>query len=301
MPLKHLILNNNGLGPIAGTQIAEALIELAEKKDAARKEGRDIPELETIICGRNRLESGSMKAWTRTFQKHHYVKEVRMVQNGIRQDGITLLLGEGLRGCHDLQILDLQDNTFTITGASTLAEVLAGWKSIRELGVGDCYLGARGSVLMAEALGLGNTKGLKVLRAQYNNMDAKGVRAILSSTRAGAESLQRVELNGNKLSEDDEALEGLRLLLEERRQAAETTSEDEEDVWGIDDLSDLEEESDEEDEADQDEDADDEEKEKEVKAEGILKEADEAENTKVPQRKDADVDALAEQLDKTEI
>src|ERR1700761_2250000 len=40
-PLQDLYLNNNGLGPAAGTLVAEALAQLAEKKAAARKEGKE--------------------------------------------------------------------------------------------------------------------------------------------------------------------------------------------------------------------------------------------------------------------
>ena len=302
VPLKHLILNNNGLGPYAGIQIADALSELAEKKALARKEGKEVPDLCTIICGRNRLESGSMTAWARAFKKHQGVKEIKMTQNGIRQDGIAVLLREGLRGCEELQVLDLQDNTFTITGSLALSEVVGGWKQLRELGVGDCLLGARGGVVVAEALGKGINKGLKVLRAQYNDLDAKGVKALWAASQSGLPELRRVELNGNKFSEDDEGIEGLRILLNERKDEAGESHADAE--WGLDDLSDLEEDSDEddEDEAEEDgeKDASDEETDlkPDTKAERILKEADEAENETVPQEKDRDVDELAEQLEK---
>ena len=303
IPLKHLFLTNNGMGPIAGAQIAEALSELADKKDAAKKDGREVPDLETIVCGRNRLESGSMKAWATAFTKHRGVKEVRMVQNGIRQDGIKLLLRDGLRGCENIRILDIQDNTCTASGAAVLAEVVGGWKSILELGLGDCYLTARGSVLVAEALGKGNNRQLKKLKVQYNDIDVKGVRAILSAATSGLNNLQRVELNGNKFSEDDEAVEELRLLLEERKEAAGKTEEDEgDDTWGLDDLSDLEEESDEEDEVEEEqEEEEEEEEEEEKKAPRVLKEADQAEDAQVSQKNDADVDELAVQLDKTGI
>ena len=52
VPLQHLYLNNNGLGPHAGILIADSLSELHAKKEAARKEGKDVPDLETVICGR---------------------------------------------------------------------------------------------------------------------------------------------------------------------------------------------------------------------------------------------------------
>ncbi|KAI7370244.1 hypothetical protein KC328_g17776, partial [Hortaea werneckii] len=55
-PLQHLYLNNNGLGPAAGTLVAQALEQLATNK----KQANNVPHLETVVCGRNRLENGSM-------------------------------------------------------------------------------------------------------------------------------------------------------------------------------------------------------------------------------------------------
>lgn len=301
IPLKHLILQNNGLGPNAGTLVASALTALAERKEEARKSGKAVPDLETVICGRNRLESGSMSAWAKAYRAHRKVKMVKMVQNGIRQDGTSLLLTEGLVWCGELEVLDLQDNTFTITGARALSQVVEGWKQIKELGIGDSLLGGRGAVLLAEALGKGNNGLLEVLRLQYNEIDSKGVKALLVAAKDKLLKLRRVELNGNKFSEDDEPVEGLRLLLEERKEKA----SDVEGEWGLDELSDLEEESDDEDEdegADESNEAKDEEQEDaEDRSESILKDADQEEAQKVSQKKDDDIDALADSLGKTEI
>ena len=289
-PLRHLILNNNGLGPEAGALIASALIDLAKRKEEARAEGKEVPDLETVVCGRNRLESGSMRAWAGAYRAHKRVKSVKMVQNGIRQDGITVLLREGMRGCKRLQVLDLQDNTFTITGSTALAEVVGGWTNLTELGVSDCLLGARGAVIISEALGKVETTNLQVLRAQYNDIDASGVTALLNSTKTNLTSLQKIELNGNKFSEEEPSIEDLRILLEERREKA----GGEEDEWGLDELSDLESEGDDDEEEDKDE-----EEEREEKAEGVLKQADLAEEANVAQKRDEDVDELAVRLDKT--
>lgn len=301
VPLKNLILQNNGLGPNAGTLIATALTALAERKEEARKSGKEVPDLETVICGRNRLESGSMSAWAKAYRAHRKVKMVKMVQNGIRQDGISLLLTDGLVWCQELEVLDLQDNTFTITGARALSQVLEGWKHIKELGIGDSLLGSRGMVLLAEALGKGKNGLLEVLRLQYNEIDSKGVKALLVAATDKLMKLRRVELNGNKFSQDDETVEGLRLLLEERMEKAGDT----EGEWGLDELSDLEEESDEEDEdEDDDDDAEaerEDQEEAERRREGVLKVADQEETQKVSQKKDDDVDALADSLGKTEI
>lgn len=315
IPLKTLILNNNGLGPRAGILIADALTALAARKDEARGSSADnqnnVPGLETIICGRNRLESGSMAAWANTYRAHaQTIKVVKMVQNGIRQDGIALLLRDGLRNCHALRVLDLQDNTFTTTGAVALADVVQGWTELVELGVGDCLLGSRGMVLLAESLKRGGNKELGLLRVQYNEINTKGVKSLLGATTSGQlDKLRRVELNGNRFSEDDESVVELRELLEGRKDESTVEAD-----YGLDELSDLEDESDEDDDdsaansqAEEDEDEDESEEKEEVedqtdkKAEKLLKEADQAEDAKVSQKKDGDVDDLADLLGKAGI
>ena len=320
IPLRHLILNNNGLGPQAGVLIGDALTALAARKDEARKaitagDGEaEIPYLETVLCGRNRLESGSMAAWARALRAHARVTTVRMVQNGIRPEGIAVLLRDGLGACKDLNVLDLQDNTFTAVGAQALAEVVGGWVSLRELGVGDCLLSSNGWKLVVDSLGKGKNRELKIVRAQYDEVDAHGVRRLLEVVQDGKlPALRRVEVNGNKFSEVDPGIAGLRAVFEERRKRVQDVNNDDDrnndNEWGLDELSDLEdddegEDEDEEDETREDIEEEEEEEEKEetdLKAEAILKEIDAAEQSKVAQRKDNDVDVLADRLSKTGI
>ncbi|KAI4161615.1 MAG: hypothetical protein LQ342_004756 [Letrouitia transgressa] len=294
-PLRHLILNNNGLGPEAGIKVANALSALADRKAEARKQRKGVPDLETVVCGRNRLETGSMAAWTRAFQAHRKgIRVVKMVQNGIRPQGIVTLLSlEGLGGCENLEAVDLQDNTFTSLGVQALAAVLPKWKGLRELGLGDLLLGARGMGVVVDALGQGQNQELRVLRVQYNEIDSRAVGKLVQIVQKGAlEGLRRAELNGNKFSEDDEGVEKLREILEERK---EEKDEDEDGEWGIDELSDLEEESEE------DEDVEEEEEERELKAKKVLEDADQEEAANVSQKKDKDVDDLAERIGKTEM
>ena len=302
-PLQHLILNNNGLGPRAGHLVAAALTELAEKKEEARSKGEPAPNLETIICGRNRLETGSMSAWAKVYAAHTEVRTVKMVQNGIRQEGIEHLLREGFRYTKDLKVLDLQDNTFTIAGAKALSEVVGGWSELRELGVGDCLLGGRGGVIVAEALKKGSNKALEILRLQYNEIDASGLTAFRHAAKDALPALKRIELNGNKFDEEDSSIEALRELLEMRRKESGADGDDKE-GWGLDSLSDLEEESEEEEEEEEEEeDVEDEEheagEEKDEKAERLLQEAEEAEGMNVALENDKKVDELAEKLGRT--
>jgi len=218
VPLQHLILNNNGLGPHAGILIADALSALHAKKLEARQAGITVPDLETVICGRNRLENGSMTAWAKAYSLHTGVKTVKMVQNGIRQEGISHLITDGLRHAKGIQVLDFQDNTFTLLGAKALAKVAPGWTEITELGVGDSLLSAKGGVLFADALAKGGNKKLQILRLQYNDITAKGLEGLMKAVKDSLPALKKIELNGNKFSEEDQSLMLLREILEERKE-----------------------------------------------------------------------------------
>jgi Ran GTPase-activating protein 1 len=293
VPLRHLFLNNNGLGPHAGILIADALSELHAKKLEARKEGKNVPDLETVICGRNRLENGSMTAWAKAFSLHTGVKEIKMVQNGIRQEGISHLLTNGLRHAKGIKVLDLQDNTFTLLGAKALATVAPGWTDIEELGVGDSLLSAKGGIVVAEALSKGANKKLQILRLQYNDINTKCLRVFTSAVKNALPALRKIELNGNKFSEEDQSVMTLKEILEERKEklAGNLVMEDD---WGLDGLSDLEEES-------EDEEEDEDEGEEEVaeeRREKLLEEAEEAQEEPVALEEDKDVDDLANELEK---
>lgn len=296
VPLRHLILNNNGLGPAAGTHVADALFQLAQRKEEARRDQKKVNLLESVVCGRNRLENGSMEAWARAYKAHSAgLKSVKMTQNGIRQEGISHLLTQGLYHATGLEVLDLQDNTFTTMGSTALANSLPVWPSLRELGVGDCLLSARGGVKVAQALAANKNQNIQTLRLQYNEMKAEAIKSFTHAAKTALPNLRRVELNGNIFSEDDPNIVDLRELLESR-QEEHGTDDDPEDTWGVDELDELEEEdSEEEDEEDE------EEEEEEAKAEKDIKDADRAEGEKVAQKDDKDVDALADVLGKTGI
>ena len=271
-PLEHIYLQNNGLGPEAGTKIATALTALAKRK----QQQQSAPSLKTIVCGRNRLENGSMAAWAECYAAHQTLKHVRMVQNGIRPEGITTLLVAGLSHCRQLQTLDLQDNTFTRTAARSLATTITRWPQLLQLGVGDCLLSARGGVMLAEALALGLNPNLQTLRLQYNGIDSKGLSALVSAIRKSLPHLTLLELNGNRFADDSDLLEDLRTLFEERGNGE------------LDELDELESE---------DEDEDEDEERQETLDHDIIQDADNAEDENVPlEANDKDVDKLAASL-----
>lgn len=302
-PLRYLYLNNNGLGPAAGVLVADALTALAAKKEAARKEGKDVPDLELVICGRNRLENGSMAAWAKAYAANTGVKTIKMTQNGIRQEGISHLITNGLSKLSKLETLDLQDNTFTAIGAKALSSVVGNWTELRELGVGDCLLSGRGGVALAAALDKGNNKKVEVLRLQFNDINAQGVAGLAAASSTSLPALRRVELNGNKFAEEDPSIEKLRDVLEARKEES-GEHEDDDEYWGLDELDELE--SDEEDEEESDEetraeDEDEEGVEVEERAARQLVEDQRTEDSNVAQEKDKKVDDLADLMSQTEI
>jgi Ran GTPase-activating protein 1 len=302
--LRCLYLNNNGMGPAAGVLLADALTALAAKKEAARKEGKQVPDLELVICGRNRLENGSMAAWAKAYAANNGVKTIKMTQNGIRPEGITHLITDGLSHLSKLETLDLQDNTFTAMGAKALSSVVGRWTNLRELGVGDCLLSGRGGVALASALEKGQNKKVEVLRLQFNDINAKGLDGLASAASTSLPALRRVELNGNKFSEEESSIEKLREILEARKEES-GEHEDDEEYWGLDELDELDSEDEDEEESDTEEkhgdDSDEEGVEVEEKAARQIIEDKKAEESNVAQDKDKKVDDLADVLAKTEI
>ncbi|KKA27513.1 hypothetical protein TD95_001826 [Thielaviopsis punctulata] len=295
VPLQHLYLNNNGLGPQCGTLVANALIKLHAKKLAARKAGQTVPDLETVICGRNRLENGSMVAWAKAFTLHNRVRLVKMVQNGIRPSGLTHIFTYGLNRCKQLRVVDLQDNSFALIGAKALATSIGGWAYLEELAVNDGFLKATGSEIVVKALAATGNKNLHTLRIQYNDMTAAGLAAVVVAAKA-LPSLRKVEVNGNKFSEEDPSVEALNELFEDRKEASGDVVD--EDAWGLDELDELDD-----DEDDEEESGDEEERYDPLvtaeEAEKLLAEAAEVmENEPVAQEEDKEVDALAAKLNK---
>lgn len=276
--------------------VADALSSLHEKKVAARKEGKEVPDLETVICGRNRLESGSMLAWAKAFSLHTGIKEVKMVQNGIRTEGTVALIKDGLKNAKGLRVLDLQDNLFTIKGARALADAVLQWPEIEELGASDTLWGAKGAGVLAKALKKGQNKKMTVMRLQYNDINAKGLEELTDAIKSSLPALQKIELNGNKFSEDDVSILELRELLDERKEKNAGDVFDE-DAWGLDELDELESDDEDEDESEEEEELE----QAEERREKLVEAAEEAQEEPTVQLKDKEVDQLADELKKAKV
>ncbi|KAF9046081.1 hypothetical protein BJ165DRAFT_1345554 [Panaeolus papilionaceus] len=270
-----LRLNNNGLGPAGGVVIANALLESAKLSQAEGKKSN----LKTVICGRNRLENGSAPAWAEAFAAHGTLVEVRMVQNGIRMDGIAAL-ARGLAQNRDIQHIDLQDNTFTVDGEKegieAWTQAVRSWPNLETLNLSDCVLSTEGEVpLLLETLATGSNPKLHTLQLQNNNLETESFALLSRAISHGLSSVRRLELQWNEIEEEDEHIAALAAALKARGGKLIASDEDEE----------------EEEEAEEEEAKEEEKEEEEVKA---------AEPEK-PKPADTADDALAELLSKITI
>lgn len=269
--LKHLILSNNGMGPFAGERIGKALFQLAQNKKSHGE-----PFLETFICGRNRLENGSALYLALGLKSHAQgLQNVRLYQNGIRPKGVATLIHYGLKFNKSLKVLDLQDNTFTKSASLILAANLPIWKeSLLELNVNDCLLKAQGSEQVFKVFLDHKFTKLEKLKFNYNEMtqDTIETNLIPALEKSHLPNLKELEINGNRLDEDSEALDTLQGLFEDLE------------------LDDLEELDSEEEEGESDDEDDEDEKLEEINTEDLEK-----------QLLELSVDDLTEGLSKTHI
>ncbi|ORX81982.1 RNI-like protein [Anaeromyces robustus] len=243
--IQILKLNNNGLGVEGGNCIASYLLAAQEKNVKENKKS----SLHTLIAGRNRLENGSMEKLSEALAAHGTIKTLRIPQNGIRSEGISLLLNN-LKACKDLEVLDLQDNTFKkvtendeeiveADGSSALADALPSWPKLKVLNVGDCLLGKNGGKIVA-ALGTG-FNDLEEINFTYGELVEKDALEF-SKHISKLPNIKKIELDGNAFSATGKAVEAIKQALED--------CDLDEDVLG--ELEDMDYDSDEEDEEDED-------------------------------------------------
>lgn len=234
--VEHLTLSNNGMGPFAGARIGKSLFKLSQAKKESGK-----ASLKTFICGRNRLENGSINCLSVGLRNHEDLSTVRLYQNGIRPGGISKLIAQGLSKNKKLQVLDLQDNTITTSAAISLAETLHAWEHLTELNLNDCLLKPKGSLVLVDHLCEGAVKPqLATLKLQYNELEVDSLARLVHAIEKKLPNLKLLELNGNRFDEDSEHIESISSIFERRGHGE------------LDELDDLEElDSEDEDESDE--------------------------------------------------
>ncbi|KAJ3069167.1 hypothetical protein HDU98_007748 [Podochytrium sp. JEL0797] len=259
-----LKLNNNGLGIEGGRLIATSLVDAAKATTE-----KLLTNMHTIIMGRNRLETVAARHFADlALPILPNLKELRMPQNGIRPEGIQVLIESLAKNCPQLEVLDLQDNTFTKPGSKSLARALPSWPHLRHLNIGDCLLGKSGSKTFMKSLHPPCAPKLETLIFTFNEMDLEGAK-LVPGMLANKVKLHTLWLNGNVFDAEEEVVDLIRGVMRGHGH-----------VDGLDELEDMEE---------VDSDAEEEEEsEEEVEVEVVLEVGEE--------KKKDDVDALADAL-----
>ncbi|CAK9439042.1 uncharacterized protein LODBEIA_P32660 [Lodderomyces beijingensis] len=276
--LEHLILSNNGMGPFAGSRIGGSLFKLARAKG-------DKPSLKTFVCGRNRLENGSVNHLAVGLRNHKDLEVVRLYQNGIRPAGIAKLIEKGLSHNKKLKVLDLQDNTITTRGAIKLAESVSNWPGLVELNLNDSLLKNKGSLELVTAFTKDPRESLTVLKLQYNELEPDSLVVLAEAIAEKLPNLQLLELNGNRFEQDSEHITKINSVFQERG------------FGELDELDELEELDSEEDEDEEEE----EEEEDSLEEDLDLEQLEEDLSGLVVDDKDKGVDDIADELSKTHL
>jgi Ran GTPase-activating protein 1 len=282
--IEHLILSNNGMGPFAGARIGEALFKLSKAKIEA-----GTPSLKTFVCGRNRLENGSINHLAVALRNHELLAEVRLYQNGIRPAGISKLIEFGLTHNKHLQVIDLQDNTITTRGATELANAVNNWEKLVEINLNDSLLKSKGSKKFVDALANGPVrKDLEVLKLQYNELEQDSLETLIDVVKNKLPNLKVLELNGNRFEEDSKFVEQINDIFEARG------------FGEIDELDELEEiDSDEEDDSEDEEEGEADKLEEDLDLDELEKEL--AGKLVISGSKDTSVDEITESLQQSHI
>ncbi|KAG6353682.1 hypothetical protein INS49_005391 [Diaporthe citri] len=218
-PLQKLNLNNLGLGPESGPAIANALVTLSKNKDVA-----GAPPLRALLLNRNRFVQDDeeplpgMAELAAAFAAHPRLRTVDLGTNGIRREGMDLLVSEGLARLKEIEELDLQDNNIAARGAThtALAEAVCGWPNLRVFNLNDSLLGSRGAALLIDALAAVQPSRLESLKMAGNNLISANTAALAGAFTQLSE-LRELELNMNNIPEDDEGFAALARLLQERK------------------------------------------------------------------------------------
>eukprot|EP01017_Pseudomicrothorax_dubius_P046883 TRINITY_DN8324_c0_g3_i2.p1 TRINITY_DN8324_c0_g3~~TRINITY_DN8324_c0_g3_i2.p1 ORF type:complete len:356 (+),score=102.93 TRINITY_DN8324_c0_g3_i2:1418-2485(+) len=180
-----LLINNCGLGAGGVKILGEALV--AGKVN-----------LEVISIGRNRMEDAGVKSLSEALGTMTTLRDVRVYQNSILGDGMTVLL-QTLNGCAaNLETLDVFDNYIKGAAVDELCKLIQTHPKLHTLNVSDCNIKEEDNEKIVEALEA--TADLKLTRIGYNYnelCDSAVAKRFLEAILRGGNKPVRIEVKGN--------------------------------------------------------------------------------------------------------
>uniref|UniRef100_A0A6G1S7U1 Ran GTPase-activating protein 1 n=1 Tax=Aceria tosichella TaxID=561515 RepID=A0A6G1S7U1_9ACAR len=161
--IEKLYLNNCGLGPEGSSLISVPISEL---------------RLKEFICGRNRLENKGATFMFAAMREMNTLEILKMPQNGINVEGISMIMKALLKNLNTIRILDLSDNTLKVKGAEALEKVIKEAKNLEVLKLDDALLGNEGFSIICDAITQSKYAKNTLMEASFEGNELKGQKII---------------------------------------------------------------------------------------------------------------------------
>ncbi|GET00522.1 ran GTPase activating protein 1 [Rhizophagus clarus] len=149
-------MNDAGLGEEGGIILLETFLNSKNKN------------LETLSVSENVLGKKCSKLLSMVVQKYkHSLKKLIISRNNFHHKDIALLL-KSLNNCKNLQVVNFDDNYFTMETCRIFSKSLINWPNLREINHNDCK---RGIIYILEAISKGYNRNIECLGFQYCSID----------------------------------------------------------------------------------------------------------------------------------
>lgn len=211
--LKHLVMNNNGIGIDGGEFLSKALETLSKESN----------KLESLEIGRNRLEESATKLG-KALSLFTNFDSLKIYQNSISSVNIGDLFNS-LEN-QNMRVLDISDNFLLEYGSVILSKCILKW-SIEYLNISDCMMSDKGVGIFAQSIPVttilqGELVPEKEIDLSYNDITEESTEHIKEMIRKSPST--KFILTGNELQKKD--IDQIKRLAEETTCEIEFEEED---------------------------------------------------------------------------
>jgi Ran GTPase-activating protein 1 len=182
--LKELYLENNGLGPEGGEEVANSLLTNNDMK------------LSLIKINRNRLENKGAKAFSKVFEKMESLEHVEIFQNGIKEEGMIDIINSFGKN-KNLKVIKINDNLIK-NGAKIFSEIIPTLIHLKILDISDLNLGNSNALLIFKSLS--QLKEIEEIYSNYNEIEKRNTQEEIFDIILKMDSLKLIDIKGNMIN-----------------------------------------------------------------------------------------------------
>ena len=128
--------------------------------------------LEHFEAGRDRLENKGIMALGRVFATMGSLEVVHVPQNGIKDEGMAVLLDSLAGSCTNLHTLRVNDNWLKSESITKLFKLILSCKKLNHLNLSDLNMGQEAVYVTLEALKASEETVLQEFYCNYNEIDS---------------------------------------------------------------------------------------------------------------------------------